>query len=285
VATYRLGVVGAGTMGAGIALVCARKGHHVSLLDANQTALEKAMSYIQSVLLRDEEKGKISGQQKEEILQSIHPVQEIGQLAECDIVIEAVSERLDLKKSIFRSLTEICRTDALLLTNTSSLSITEIAGGLPHPERILGLHFFNPAPVMPLVEVIRGKKSGEKEIECVYQFAKDLGKVPVLANDTPGFIVNRVARPFYNEALRILGDRVASVEQIDQIMKLAGGFKMGPFELQDLIGIDVNFAVTESVYSSFFHEGRFRPSRLQQRMVQAGTIGRKSGEGYYDYNN
>jgi 3-hydroxybutyryl-CoA dehydrogenase len=284
VAIFRLGVVGAGTMGAGIALVCARKGHHVSLLDADPNALEKAMSYIQSVLFRDMEKGKITLQQKEATCQSIHPVQEIGPLAECDIVIEAVSERLDLKKSIFRSLTEICRNDALLLTNTSSLSVTEIAGGLPHPERILGMHFFNPAPVMPLVEVIRGKKSGEKEIESVFQFAKDLGKVPVLANDTPGFIVNRVARPFYNEALRILGDRVATVEQIDQIMKLAGGFKMGPFELQDLIGIDVNFAVTESVYSSFFYEGRFRPSCLQQRMVQAGTIGRKSGEGFYDYN-
>jgi 3-hydroxybutyryl-CoA dehydrogenase len=146
------------------------------------------------------------------------------------------------------------------------------------------LHFFNPAPVMPLVEVIRGKKSGERECEKVCQFARELGKVPVVAQDTPGFIVNRVARPFYNEALRILGDRIAAVEQIDRIMKRAAGFKMGPFELQDLIGIDVNFAVTESVYSGFFQEGRFRPSRIQQRMVQAGTIGRKSGEGYYEYN-
>lgn len=284
-AVFHIGVIGAGTMGAGIALVCAGKGHHVSLLDANPAVLEKARSYLLATLAKDVEKGKISEQQKEAAYQLVQPVGEMQLLADCDIVIEAVSERPDLKKTIFQSLTEICRTDALLLTNTSSLSVTEIAGGLAHPERILGLHFFNPAPVMPLVEVIRGKKSGERQVEFVCQFAKGLGKVPVLASDTPGFIVNRVARPYYNEALRILGDRIADVEQIDRILKLAGGFKMGPFELQDLIGIDVNFAVTESVYTNFFHDGRFRPSRIQQRMVQAGTIGRKSGEGFYDYNN
>ncbi|MFC4769718.1 3-hydroxyacyl-CoA dehydrogenase NAD-binding domain-containing protein [Effusibacillus consociatus] len=283
-AAYQIGVIGAGTMGAGIALVCGRKGHSVLLLDSNQAILEKAQSYLLSTLAKDVEKGRISEREKEAVYQSVKPVQDIQQLAGCDIVIEAVSERMDLKKSIFKSLTEICRSDALLLTNTSSLSITEIAGGLDNPERILGMHFFNPAPVMPLVEVIRGKKSGAEQAEFVYQFAQDLGKVPVYANDTPGFIVNRVARPYYNESLRILGDRVASVEQIDQILTQAGGFKMGPFELQDLIGIDVNFAVTESVYENFFHEGRFKPSRIQQRMVQAGTLGRKSGEGYYDYN-
>ncbi|WP_407635578.1 3-hydroxyacyl-CoA dehydrogenase NAD-binding domain-containing protein [Effusibacillus pohliae] len=270
-------------MGAGIALVCARKGHRVRLLDANPSALDKAQSYLASTLSKEVAKGRLTEQEKEEICQAVEPVQEIQRLASCDIVIEAVSERLDLKKSIFRTLTEICRQDALLLTNTSSLSVTEIAGGLDHPKRILGMHFFNPAPVMPLVEVIRGKQSGEREAQQVYEFAKELGKVPVYANDTPGFIVNRVARPFYNEALRILQDRIAPVETIDRIMKQAGGFKMGPFELQDLIGIDVNFAVTESVYENFFHDGRFRPSRIQQRMVQAGTLGRKSGEGYYEY--
>lgn len=283
-ATYRIGVIGAGTMGAGIALVCARKGHPIFLLDSNAEALEKAASYIQSALARDVEKGRITASQKETMIRQVKQVQEMQRLSDCDIVIEAVSERLELKKSLFRTLTEVCRKDTLLLTNTSSLSITEIAGGLPHPERILGLHFFNPAPVMPLVEVIRGEKSGEKECAFVYQFAKDLGKVPVIARDTPGFIVNRVARHFNNEALRILGDRVATVEQIDAIMKKAGGFKMGPFELQDMIGIDVSFAVSTSLYTSFFADGRFRPSRIQQRMVQAGAIGRKAGEGYYVYN-
>ncbi|RXT08798.1 3-hydroxyacyl-CoA dehydrogenase NAD-binding domain-containing protein [Ammoniphilus sp. CFH 90114] len=281
---YQVGVIGAGTMGAGIALVCARKGHRTWLLDANPVVLDKAQSYLQATLKKDVEKGKITEQQKEEIYQSIVPVSEIQALANCDIVIEAVPERLELKKSIFSSLVDICSPEALLLTNTSSISITEIAGGLKNPERILGFHFFNPAPVMPLVEVIHGKKSSPENTEKAYQFAKDLGKVPVLVGDTPGFIVNRVARPYYNEGLRILGDRVATADQIDNIMKKAGGFKMGPFELQDLIGIDINFATTESVYTNFFHEGRFKPSRIQQRMVQAGNLGRKTGEGFYDYN-
>ncbi|MFD2370527.1 3-hydroxyacyl-CoA dehydrogenase NAD-binding domain-containing protein [Brevibacillus sp. GCM10020057] len=281
--TKTVGVIGAGTMGAGIALVCARKGHRVLLLDANQAVLERALGYLQSVLTKDVEKGKISEQQKTDTLERVQPVSDMETLADSDIVIEAVPERLDLKKSIFGDLSRICRSDALLLTNTSSISITEIAGGLPHPERILGFHFFNPAPVMPLVEVIRGKKSGEENVQAAYRFAEELGKVPVLVTDTPGFIVNRIARPYYNEALRILGDNVASVEKIDRIMKLAGGFKMGPFELQDMIGIDINFATTQSVYNDFFQEGRFKPSRIQQRMVQAGSLGRKTGDGFYDY--
>lgn len=282
---YQVGVIGAGTMGAGIALVCARKKHRVIVLDMNQSVLDKACSYVASSLDKDVQKGKIDEQKREEIFSQVSFSRDMQELAGCDIVIEAVPEKLELKKSIFSSLTEICSADALLLTNTSSVSITEIAGGLPNPERILGFHFFNPAPVMPLVEVIRGKKSSEENVQKAYQFASELGKTPVLVDDTPGFIVNRVARPYYNEALRILGDRVAKPEQIDTIMKRAGGFKMGPFELQDLIGIDINFATTESVYSNFFHEGRFKPSRIQQRMVQAGNLGRKTGEGFYDYNN
>lgn len=281
---YQVGVIGAGTMGAGIALVCARKKHRVIVLDMNQSVLEKASSYVASSLDKDVQKGKMTELQKEEMLAQVSFSRDMQELAECDIVIEAVPEKLELKKSIFSSLTEICSSDALLLTNTSSVSITEIAGGLPNPERILGFHFFNPAPVMPLVEVIRGKKSSEENVKKAYQFASELGKTPVLVDDTPGFIVNRVARPYYNEALRIIGDRVAKPEQIDAIMKRAGGFKMGPFELQDLIGIDINFATTESVYTNFFHEGRFKPSRIQQRMVQAGNLGRKTGEGFYDYN-
>ncbi len=278
-----VGVIGAGTMGAGIALVCARREHQVLLLDANQAVLDRAMGYLQSILSKDVEKGKISEQKKTETLENVQFISDFEKLAAADIVIEAVPERLELKKTIFGDLSRICRSDALLLTNTSSISITEIAGGLPHPERILGFHFFNPAPVMPLIEVIRGKKSSEENIQAAYRFAEELGKVPVLVTDTPGFIVNRIARPYYNEALRILGDNVASVEKIDRIMKQAGGFKMGPFELQDMIGIDINFATTQSVYTDFFHEGRFKPSRIQQRMVQAGSLGRKTGDGFYDY--
>jgi 3-hydroxybutyryl-CoA dehydrogenase len=279
----QVSVIGAGTMGSGIALVCARKGHQVKLLDANQSVLEKAQSFLQKILSRDVEKGKITESEKEKIYQLILPTQSIEQLSDSEIVIEAVPERLDLKKKIFQDLTNICSEDALLLSNTSSISITEIAAGCKGEERILGLHFFNPAPVMPLVEVIRGMKSSEENVQKVVQFAKDLGKVPVTCNDSPGFIVNRIARPYYNESLNILGNRIATPEQIDEIMTKAGGFRMGPFALQDLIGIDINFATTESVYTNFFHEGRFKPSRIQQRMVQAGRLGRKTGGGFYDY--
>ncbi|MCR8641819.1 3-hydroxyacyl-CoA dehydrogenase NAD-binding domain-containing protein [Paenibacillus sp. N1-5-1-14] len=279
-----IGVIGAGTMGAGIAFVCASKGHQVKLIDTNIDVLHTAQSYLEKTLASQLAKGRITEQDKAETLSRFIFSQEMPVLANCDIVIEAVSERIELKKSIFTTLTDICRSDALLLSNTSSLSITAIAGGLAHPERIAGMHFFNPAPVMPLVEVIRGKQTGTEQAERVYQLAESLGKIAVYANDTPGFIVNRIARPFYNESLRILGDHVATVEQIDDILTQAGGFKMGPFALQDLIGIDISFAVTESVYNSFFQEGRFKPSRIQQRMVQAGTLGRKSGEGYYGYN-
>lgn len=281
--TYPVGVVGAGTMGAGIALVCARQGHRVYLHDIKQEMLDKAQSYIASILNKDAAKGRISEQERHETYERVTPVQDITLLGKCDIVIEAVPEKLELKRVIFTRLTELCRRDALLLSNTSSLSITEIAGGLIYPERIIGFHFFNPAPVMPLIEIIRGHRSGEEAIEAACRFARELGKTPVLAEDSPGFIVNRVARPYYNEALRIMNDRIAGVQQIDRIMKQAGGFKMGPFELQDLIGIDINYATTESVYTRFFHESRFKPSRIQQRMIQAGSLGRKSGEGYYPY--
>ncbi|WP_232698876.1 3-hydroxyacyl-CoA dehydrogenase NAD-binding domain-containing protein [Brevibacillus daliensis] len=280
---YRVGVIGAGTMGAGIALVCARQGYSVKLLDANEETLERAKQYFHSTLTKDVTKGKISEEQKAKTIQLINPIARIEELHDRTIIVEAVPERLELKKSLFQQLAKICSEKTLLLSNTSSISITAIAGSLAHPERVLGLHFFNPAPVMPLVEVIRGKQSSEENVQATYQFAKKLAKVPVMATDTPGFIVNRVARPYYNEALRILGDGVAEVEQIDRIMKRAGGFKMGPFELQDMIGIDINFATTQTVFQDFFYEGRFKPSRIQERMVQAGNLGRKTGEGFYDY--
>ncbi|BFH66841.1 MAG: 3-hydroxyacyl-CoA dehydrogenase NAD-binding domain-containing protein [Paenibacillus dendritiformis] len=278
-----VGIVGAGTMGAGIALVCARRGRRVYLQDIKPEVLDAAQAYIGSILAKDVAKGRISEEEKRKTHELVEPMQDMAALRSCPIVIEAVPEKLELKRSVFARLTELCGSDALLLSNTSSLSITELAAGLPHPERIIGFHFFNPAPVMPLVEVIRGHKSGEACVAAARRFAEELGKVPVLAEDSPGFIVNRVARPYYNEALRIMGDRVASPAQIDRIMKQAGGFKMGPFELQDLIGLDVNLATTESVYARFYHESRFKPSRIQQRMVQAGSLGRKTGEGFYPY--
>jgi 3-hydroxybutyryl-CoA dehydrogenase len=270
----RVGIVGAGTMGAGIAQICLQSGYQVFLCDAKQEVLEKAKGSITA---------RLQKLNKEETLSNLHLNTQIADLASCQAVIEAVPERLELKKAIFQELASVCADDTLLLSNTSSISITEIAAGIPHPERILGFHFFNPAPVMPLIEVIVGYQSGQEERNQTIDFAVKLGKKPITVKDSPGFIVNRVARPYYNEALRIAGDGIASVEQIDRIMTRAGGFKMGPFALQDLIGIDINFATTQSVYQGFFQESRFKPSRLQQRMVQAGTLGKKTGGGFYEY--
>ncbi len=272
----RVGIIGAGTMGAGIAQVCLQSGYQVFLCDANQQVLDKAKGSITA---------RLQKLNQEDTLSNLNLITQIVDLASCHVVIEAVPERLELKRAIFQELAQVCSDDSLLLSNTSSISITEIAAGIPHPERILGFHFFNPAPVMPLVEVIVGYQSGQEEAEQALQFAAKLGKKPVKVKDSPGFIVNRVARPYYNEALRIVGDGIASVEQIDRIMTGAGGFKMGPFALQDLIGIDINFATTQSVYQGFFQESRFKPSRLQERMVQAGTLGKKTGGGFYEYTN
>lgn len=272
----RVGIVGAGTMGAGIAQVCLQSGYQVFLCDANQDVLDKAEGSITA---------RLQKLNMEDTLSNLHLNRELVELASCQVVIEAVPERLELKRSIFQELARVCANDTLLLSNTSSISITEIGAGMPQPERILGFHFFNPAPVMPLIEVIVGYQSGERETTQAIEFATKLGKKPVKVKDSPGFIVNRVARPYYNEALRIVGDGIASVEQIDRIMTGAGGFKMGPFALQDLIGIDINFATTQSLYQGFFQENRFKPSRLQQRMVQANTLGKKTGGGFYDYTN
>lgn len=279
----KVGIVGAGTMGAGIAQVCMQGGFQTYLCDANEQVLETASSSIVHSLDKLVEKGKMELDEKEKALSHFHITTQLTDLSPCQVVIEAVSERIDLKKNIFHTLAQYVHPEALLLSNTSSFSITEIAAGLPASQRVLGFHFFNPAPIMPLVEVIKGNQSGDKEMARAVNFAFSLGKKPVQVKDSPGFIVNRVARPFYNEALRIAGDRQADFSQIDRIMQKAGGFKMGPFTLQDLIGIDINFATTESVYQGFFQEGRFKPSRLQQRMVQAGTLGKKTGGGYYEY--
>ncbi len=279
----KVGVIGSGTMGAGIAQVVSQQGFLVRLYDIGDEIVSRAVSKIHGQWDRMTEKGKMTQEACGEAKSRLTSTTDLADLKDCQIVIEAAPERMEIKQDIFRKLDECCSPDAILASNTSSFSITAIAGISKRPQRIAGLHFFNPAPLMPLVEVIRGLRSADETMETLTAFTRALGKNPVLCQDTPGFIVNRVARPFYNEALRIMGDRVASVEQIDRIMKKAGQFRMGPFELQDFIGIDINFQTTESLYEGTFGDPRFRPHFYQQRMKQSGSLGRKSGRGYYDY--
>ncbi|TVZ77956.1 3-hydroxyacyl-CoA dehydrogenase NAD-binding domain-containing protein [Aeribacillus composti] len=280
-----VGVVGSGTMGSGIAQTCVQHGFRVFLYDLNDAIVQKAFTQIKKRLNRLVEKGKMEEQTFQDSISRIETCTDLSLMKACDLVIEAVPEKINIKKEIFQALDEHCPEQTILTTNTSSFSVTEIASVTKTGERVAGLHFFNPVPLMPLVEIVRGVKTSEDTLKKLAQFVSSLHKDPVVCEDTPGFIVNRIARPFYNEALKIAGERLAKPEQIDRIMKKAGRFKMGPFELQDLIGIDVNFSTTETVYNSFFGEERFRPHYLQQRMVQSGKLGRKAGEGYYPYEN
>lgn len=272
-------------MGSGIAQTCVQHGFRVLLYDLNDAIVQKAFTQIKKRLNRLVEKGKMEEQTFQDSISRIETCTDLSLMKACDLVIEAVPEKINMKKEIFQALDEHCPEQTILTTNTSSFSVTEIASVTKTGERVAGLHFFNPVPLMPLVEIVRGVKTSEDTLKKLAQFVSSLHKDPVVCEDTPGFIVNRIARPFYNEALKIAGERLAKPEQIDRIMKKAGRFKMGPFELQDLIGIDVNFSTTETVYNSFFGEERFRPHYLQQRMVQSGKLGRKAGEGYYRYEN
>ena len=277
-----IGVVGAGTMGAGIAEVVARSGSQVRLVDVDESALERGVGRLRQSLERVVERGKATREQADAMVQRIEPTTDLADLAGCEVVIEAVVEQLPLKQQLFGRLAEVCPPEALLATNTSSLSITEIGREVPGPERVVGLHFFNPPPVMGLVEVVRGVQTADTSVQRAVEVVRGLGKQPVVCADTPGFIVNRVARPFYLEALRLVGDGYAVVEEVDAALR-GRGFRMGPFELIDLIGADVNFAVSQSVYTQFQQEPRFRPHPLQETLVRAGRLGRKSGVGYYDY--
>ena len=279
----KIGVLGAGTMGAGIAQVAAQAGLETLVYDVSQEFIDKGLGRIRGFLQRSRERGKLTAEQEEQIVARLSSSLKLEDCEGCSLIIEAAPEKLELKQDLFKKLDAICGPETLLATNTSSFSVTAIAGATQKPERVLGMHFFNPPPLMALVEVIQGDRTSAAAMDQATSIARGMGKTPVRTKDTPGFIVNRVARPFYNEALRILGDGDASVETIDRIMKGAGGFPMGPFELMDLIGIDVNFAATESLYQSFFNDPRFSPSPIQQRMVQAGNLGRKTGRGFYTY--
>ncbi len=283
-----IGVVGAGAMGAGIAQVAAAHGHAVLLADAAPAALARAREGHAEAMAREVAKGRRAEADAQAVLGRITYVAgadaaALAPFAACGVVVEAIVERLEAKQALFRALEGIVAPDALLASNTSSLSIAALAGSCTHRERVVGVHFFNPAPVMPLVEVIPAITTAPAVTAAARALATSWGKVTVQAADTPGFLVNRVARPFYGEALRLLEEGVADAATIDWAMRTVGGFRMGPFALMDFIGLDVNFAVTRSVYDGTFGDPRYRPSLAQQRLVEAGWLGRKSGRGFYDH--
>lgn len=285
-----VGVVGAGAMGSGIAQVAATYGHRVLLFDQDASALDRAIATIEKNLARSVEKQRLTTEDAAAIRSRITTAgwemsgaELYGDLAAAGLVIEAIVEDLGAKRELFARLENVIATDAVLATNTSSLSVTAIARACTRPERVLGVHFFNPPTVLPLVEIVPGLATLPDVTNRVQHLVDAWGKKTVVASDTPGFIVNRIARPFYGEALRIYEEGIADVATIDWAMREIGGFRMGPFELMDFIGNDINFTATKSVYAAMFHDPRFRPALTQQRLFDAGFLGKKSGRGYYDY--
>ncbi len=276
-------VVGAGTMGRGIAVAAASAGHPVLLYDSVPGAVSVGKDAIEAILQRSMDKGRIDSVTRDAVLSVLSVVDELDQLETAGMVVEAIVEDLEAKQSLFSTLEEVCGSEAILATNTSSLSITSIAAALELPGRLVGMHFFNPAHVMRLVEVVSGLATDQGVADTVFDTARAWGKDPVRVLSTPGFVVNRVARPFYAEALRIVGEGGANPATVDAVIRESGGFRMGPFELMDLIGNDVNAAVTHSVWTAFAYDPRFTPSLLQQELVAGGRLGRKSGRGWYDY--
>ena len=283
-----VGVVGAGAMGTGIAQVAATAGHRVIVGDSGSGATMRAQARIAKAMDREVQKGRLTRDAADLILSRIEFQwdaldADLSAYRDCDLIIEAVVEDPAVKKSLFQQLEAVVSRDAVLATNTSSLSIASIASACDVSERVVGLHFFNPAPVLPLVEVVPWMGSGPVVAPASYALMQNWNKVPVLASDMPGFIVNRIARPFYGESLRMLEEGVADIATIDWAMKELGGFRMGPFELMDFIGNDVNYAVTRSVFEGFFYDPRYKPSLTQRRLVESGFLGKKSSRGYYNY--
>lgn len=277
----KVAVAGAGVMGAGIALSSIQAGYTTSLFDVNELALEKGKAYIQKELDKSVEKGKTTREKATEAMSLLSTVRDASAL-QADLIIEAVLENLEIKQALFKQLEAVNSSDTILATNTSSIPITQIARGLQHPARVVGVHFFNPAHIMKLVEIISGAETDCDVALKAFQWAESLGKKAVYAADAPGFIVNRVARHYYVEGLKVLEEQVAPLESIDRLCE-ASGFKMGPFRLMDLIGVDTNYSVTSSMYTLFGQDAKFRPSRIQKQKVDAGHHGRKSGQGFYRY--
>jgi 3-hydroxybutyryl-CoA dehydrogenase len=274
-------VIGAGTMGSGIAQVAAQSGFYTLLFDINKVVLEKAKSNIEKNLQYLLAKQKISAEEKESIYQRIRFISDTNDCI-ADVFIEAIVEKLEAKVAIFNQLAEVNHSEVIFASNTSSLSVSAIQHKVMHPQRVVGMHFFNPAPVMKLVEVVQGTETSAQTTTTIYELCKQLNKIPVLCKDAPGFIVNRVARHYYLEAMKLVEEGVASFETADEIME-ASGFKMGPFKLMDLIGMDINLAVSQSIYDAFGQEERFKPSVLQIEKVAAGKLGKKTGRGFYNY--
>ena len=279
----KIGIIGAGTMGSGIAQVASTAGCTVKLFDLNQAALDKAKASLEKIMNRLVEKGRIDETEKNRIQTNIQYVSALKDLSDSDVTIEAIVENLEIKQKVFKELEGYVSDDCIIASNTSSLSIASIASSLAKPERCIGIHFFNPAPLMKLVEVIPAIQTSDTVLKISEQTITSWKKVVAVAKDTPGFIVNRVARPFYGEALRIYEEGMADFATIDHAMKSVGGFRMGPFELMDFIGNDVNYTVTETVFTAFYYDPRYKPAFTQKRFSEAGYLGRKSGKGYYDY--
>lgn len=279
-----IGIVGAGSMGIGIAQIASTSGCKVFLYDQNVEIAQSALNKLKKILDRLIEKKRINSNKRDEILYNIKIVSSLNDLSGSNLIIEAIIENLNIKKDLFSKLETIVHKECIIASNTSSLSITNLASSLKNPSNFIGIHFFNPAPLMPLVEIIPALQTNINLLDSIRNLLLSWNKFPVIAKDTPGFIVNRIARPFYSEALRIYDEQIADFATIDFAMKEVGGFKMGPFELMDFIGNDVNYAVTESVFKSFYYDPKYKPSLTQKQYASAGWLGRKTNKGYYDYN-